>query len=134
MHWFSVGILFLILCSKTQAQSTTAPSIKIHADQRISKLLEHRAHWVDSVGSYEGFRIQIFSSSGALSKTEAIEEKAKFMTTYPGTTSYLVSQMPYFKVRVGDFRSRLDALKFYHEIRTTYPNAFVVPDKIVINK
>jgi hypothetical protein len=123
-------LYFLSALANAQENSFAGPNI--HTDPKITELMRYRAHWADSVGVYDGFRVQIFSSSGPLSKTQALEEKAKFMMAYPNVTPYLIPQMPYFKVRVGDFKERIEALRFYHEIKLTYPNAFVVPDEIII--
>ena len=37
---------------------------------------------------------------------------------------------PNFKLRVGDYRTRLEAEKMLHELRTAYPGCFVVPDEV----
>lgn len=113
-------------------QNALLPESPIHSQDQIQNLLHYRKHWADSVGTQNGFRVQIFSSSGPNSKTQALEERAKFIVSYPEKNAYLISQMPYFKVRVGDFRERMDALKFFAHIKPLYPNAFIVPDEIMI--
>jgi hypothetical protein len=37
---------------------------------------------------------------------------------------------PNFRVRVGDFRTKNEALKLYREIKSNYPVAFIVADEI----
>jgi len=39
-------------------------------------------------------------------------------------------QSPYYKVRVGDFRSRMDAEGFKQKIINDFPDSFVVKDEI----
>ena len=43
---------------------------------------------------------------------------------------YLIFQEPYYKVRIGDYRTKMEAEKFLNEIEQDYPNAFVVQDEI----
>lgn len=117
---------------QAKSQNTLFPKSTIYSNEQIQRLVEYRKNWADSIGTQSGFRVQVFSSSGPNSKTQALEERAKFLVTYPEKNAYLISQMPYFKVRVGDFRERMDALKFFAEIKPLYPNAFIVPDEITI--
>lgn len=43
---------------------------------------------------------------------------------------YRVFQTPNFKVRVGDFRTKVEATKFLLELKQDFPEAFIVEDKI----
>ena len=101
-------------------------------DPKIIQLVQYRHNWNDSVGTIPGYRVQIFQASGPNSRSFALEEKAKFIRFYEEVPIYMKAEMPYFKIRVGDFESRLTALGFMSEIKTLYPNAIVVPDDINI--
>jgi hypothetical protein len=48
--------------------------------------------------------------------------------------AYLLFQEPNYKVRIGDFRTQLDALGYMRKIQVAYPNAFIVYDKINLPK
>jgi hypothetical protein len=78
----------------------------------------------------DGWRVNIFFETGNNSKKLAMEAKAGFVQKYPNVPSYLVFQEPYYKIRVGDYRTQLEAEKFLKIIAAEYPNAFVVEDKI----
>lgn len=78
----------------------------------------------------EGWRIEIFFEAGNYSKKLATEAKAGFVEQYPEVPSYLIFQQPYYKVRVGDYRTKMEAEKFLNEIEMGYPQAFVVMDEI----
>jgi hypothetical protein len=39
-------------------------------------------------------------------------------------------QQPNFKIRVGDFKTRLEALKFLKEVQGLYSTAFIVKDDV----
>lgn len=78
----------------------------------------------------DGYRIQIFEESGNRSSTKAREVMAEFSVKYPDLAVYLTWQAPNFKVRVGDFGTRMEAEGFLNKIRKTYPIAWVIRDKI----
>lgn len=79
----------------------------------------------------EGFRIQIYNSSDRNAKEESAKVRQEFMNQFPEIVSYLIFAEPaYYKVRVGNFRSRTEAIKLYLKISRKFPNADMVPDII----
>jgi len=74
-----------------------------------------------------GYRVQIFFGS---KRKDALEVKADFLKKYPDINAYTKYDEPYFKVRVGDFRTQLKAQKLHKEISGNFPNAFIVNDLI----
>ena len=49
----------------------------------------------------------------------------QFMTEYPEIKAYLIFDEPNFKVKVGDFVSKLDAFVFMQKIKSLYPCAII---------
>ena len=78
-------------------------------------------------GKTKGFRVQIHFGS---EKAKALEVKTKYLTLHYETPVYLDYQQPYFKIRVGDFRTKLEAYKFLQTISGDFPGAFIVSDEI----
>ena len=76
----------------------------------------------------KGYRILIFSQSGNYSKNAAMEALENFQLLYPDEKVYLVFEEPYFKVKVGNFTSRIDASLYLKSIKADYPYAFVIKD------
>ena len=76
----------------------------------------------------QGYRIQIFQGS----VTEAKEVRSQFVATRAKDPVHLVQTRPYFAIRIGDFRTELDAYKRLMEIREIYPGAYVVADRIAL--
>jgi hypothetical protein len=77
-----------------------------------------------------GYRIQIFFSSGTGSKAQAIQVQNEFEAKYPEIACHLSFQSPNFKVRVGDFRTKLDAERAKALIIKDFPSAFITKDEI----
>jgi len=79
-----------------------------------------------------GYRIQVFSVSGVNSKDKINKEKAEYMLNNKSAIIYIVYQSPYFKLRIGDYRSKLQAYFYLQEIIKDYPFAFIVKDEVNI--
>lgn len=110
-------------------QTSYPGKVVVHQDSRIDKLLEkHRAF--GEKGKLEGYRVQIFFDSGNNSKNKAAARKGQFVARFPEVGAYLTFQSPNYKVRVGDFRTRMDAEGFKAKILNDFPDAFVVRDEI----
>jgi hypothetical protein len=60
----------------------------------------------------------------------AVEAKSHFVENHADIPCYLIFQEPYYKIRIGDFRTKVEAVKVLKEITAEYPNAFVVEDDI----
>ncbi|MFI5158167.1 MAG: SPOR domain-containing protein, partial [Sphingobacteriales bacterium] len=67
--------------------------------------------------SSNGYRIQIFSGPN---RKDAYSVQSKFQNRFPDTRTYLSYRDPNFKVKVGDFRSRLEAEKMIEEMKPAF--------------
>lgn len=97
-------------------------------DARINSLVNKHIAFNEKRETISGFRIQIFFDSGNNSKSRAVDVMNAFKGKYSKVAAYLTFQEPNYKIRVGDFRSRMDAQRFLHKITDAYPNAFIVKD------
>jgi hypothetical protein len=80
----------------------------------------------------QGFRIQVFSSSGV---DEATLMKDILTDKFIGDSVYVVYDAPVYKVRVGDFLNRYEANQRLPEFTEKgYRDAWIVPDRIVQRK
>jgi len=77
-----------------------------------------------------GYRIQIFFDSGLNSSDRARQARDEFSLLYPEIPAYVNWKAPNYRVRVGDFRTRLEAEKTLQMIIIDYPNAWVIKDEI----
>jgi hypothetical protein len=77
-----------------------------------------------------GYRIRIFSESGVGAKEEQQRVKARFLTLYPDIDAYYRYDEPFFKVYVGDCRTRSEVLQLMDRISRNFPNPFIVQDFI----
>jgi hypothetical protein len=100
-------------------------------------ILEHyRKHLVYNSRNrgIEGYRIRIYSDIGQGAKDEQLRVRARFLSLYPEIASYPDYEESYYKVYVGDYRTKRDALRVLRVISKDFPEAFIVEDIIVIEE
>ncbi len=83
-----------------------------------------------SPGKMEGFRVRIFFDNKQTARAESEQIVGDFSTKHPGIAVYRIYENPYFKVTVGDFRTKSEAVRFMHRVRRTYPQAFITREII----
>ena len=106
-----------------------AAQLKIVGDVAATQMVERHVELNQRVKTIPGYRVQIASFSGANSKTSAFNLRESFLTDYPTTQAYIVFDEPNFKVKVGDFRTRLEAYAFLQQIKETY-KGYIIRDNI----
>lgn len=77
--------------------------------------------------SQTGYRVQIFYG---LDRRETFSEQARFKTLYPRIQSYITYKEPNYYLRVGDFRTRLEAQNLLNELKPNFPTLFIFREKI----
>ena len=103
--------------------------VRVTGDVAVSQMVERHIELSSKVKTIPGYRVQIASFSGATSKTLAFDMRDRFVADYPEVQAYIVFDEPNFKVKVGDFRSRLEAYAFLQEIKEFY-KGYIVKDNI----
>ncbi|MBN8695433.1 MAG: SPOR domain-containing protein [Bacteroidetes bacterium] len=124
---FSVSLLFLLsfFSLSSFAQNDTG-KVEIIQDYKIKELQAKHIE-VNAKSPIDGYRIKIHFGSD---KTKAKEVKVKFMSKFPGIAAYEKYDQPNFNIRVGDFRTKLEAYKALKEIQPEFPSSFIVQDEI----
>jgi len=73
-----------------------------------------------------GYRVQIFFGK----REEAREKKLEFIKKYPEIGAYISYLAPNFRLRVGDFRTKIACEEFKREISEDFPASYIVKDKV----
>ena len=79
--------------------------------------------------SITGYRIRVFYDNGpqARVRSEMIE---KTLAGQFNAAVYRSFESPNYKVTVGDFRSKDEALRIYNALKGTYPTAYIIKETI----
>ena len=84
----------------------------------------------NAASSKAGYRIRVFydSQQSARGVSDAIAKSIS--NDYPDIRVYRTFDNPNFKVTVGDFRTKDEAIKVFTELKAIYPGAFLIRDNI----
>ena len=113
---------FIAIAFGANAQSG---HVTVKGDVAATQRVEKHVELSSKVKTIPGFRVQIASFSGINSKTNAFNLRDKFSLDFPETQAYIVYDEPNFKVKVGDFRTRLEAYVFLQHIRADFPGTII---------
>ena len=79
----------------------------------------------------DGYRIQITYTD---IRSDAYKSKGQMYKDFPELASYVEYEEPYYKLRIGDFKTRLEATYYMQQVTPLYSGAFIVKDKIRIKQ
>ncbi len=129
-----VVALFLLMAGALFAQDSLQTAHEdFIGDARIDTLLQLHELQNKKFPVIPGYRIQIYKESGNTALDKALTIRDKFEKRY-NVTAYITFNEPYYRVRVGDFRTRLEAIRFLEKIKRIYPLAWEIKDDIQIPK
>ena len=109
--------------------ATKKGTVVVHKDQRVENITEFVGRQKESIQGtkIDGYRIQIFFAE---SRTIAQSQKANFIRSYSYHKAYIDYLAPNYRVRVGNFRTRLQAEYLKQQLVSIYPTCIVLKDKI----
>lgn len=120
----AITLLLLWLVPNTKGQNRIG-KVEITGDVKISELVTKHIEFNERMQTVPGYRVQIAALSGANSRNQAFDLKRRFKAEYPDIEVYIIFTEPNFRVKVGDFTSKLDAYVFMQRIKDTYPGTIV---------
>ena len=128
MKRFLLLITFVALAYTGIAQSHG--SVNIEQDDRVEALVSKQRMLYRIDSSFSGYRIHIFMEIGNEALDNAKAVKAQFERAFPDIPIYLTYVEPYFRLRAGNFRNRVEAEKCLRRIKPKFKEAFVTADMI----
>lgn len=118
--------IFLVLPSR---QAGDDADVKVNQSDNIrSSMREHIA--ANSKRTIAGYRVRIFFDNKQTARAESENTLKKFNGLFPDVMAYRIYANPYFKVTVGDFRTKSEAMSLLTRIKGDFPSAFVVKENI----
>lgn len=136
MRFFLLTGFFILVQTALFAQAANEGRVVVIQDPLVDTVLQQYTNLRMKImenpdnKAIPGYRIQIFFDSGINSSDRARQARDAFLTLYPDVPAYVSWKAPNYRVRVGDFRNRLEAEKVLQSILAGYPNAWVIKDEI----
>src|ERR1044072_770259 len=126
-----ITAVLVLICGAAAAQDSSfaaasGGNVKVIKDSRIDILIKKQIYINTlAIRNQPGFRVQVITTN---KRNEAYDAKARVMQSYPEYRSYIDLQAPYFKVRIGDFKSREEATELRDRLSNMFTGGvFVVP-------
>ena len=114
------------------------PRVIVHQDSTITRLINDKIEGRERQAvEIQGYRVQIFSSNRQqTAKAEAFALEKRLQEMNLSENIYVLYNPPFWKVRIGDFRTQEDAQLLKEDLITRLPDlqgdTYVVRDKITV--
>lgn len=97
-------------------------------DKQIQAVTASAADSIDS--EINGFRVQVYKTSTML---DSKEKQTLYVEMFGENNVKLIFEEPFYKIRVGNFRTRNEAENFQDELlKNGFRSTIVVPDKVIV--
>ena len=121
-------ILFcIILFSSSNIFAQDSAGVTWLMEPKTEQLLQKKLELDKTKPSIQGYRVQLYYGGN---RSEALELKSKFAALFPEIETYLIYQQPYFRLRAGNYRTRIEAYKLFRKVEKEFPSVFIVNDEI----
>ncbi len=126
--------LLLITGLALKAQDSTV-AIVVHKDPRLDLLQQKQVEINTAIRksnarTARGFRLLVANTS---SREEAMAAKTKVYANFPELKAYLIYQAPSFKLKVGNFRTREEAVQYQKTLAIYFPKGLqIISDTIEV--
>ena len=120
-------ILFLIpifALSQSDTSYNSEGKITTINQKEINRLVSKYKRILKNTGGIEGWRIQIKFKS---KREDILPYQIRFTNLYPNIPAQIIFDSPYYKLTVGNFRTRNEALKVQNEISKRFAGSHPVP-------
>lgn len=114
----------------SKQEVTGGGSVRFFHDRRIEQVVSensisrnnNNATAAATTQISHGFRVQVFSSNRQrVAKDEAFRLESRLNEAFPGVGVYVSYTSPFWKVRIGDFKSKEEARLFTDELLRQFP-------------
>lgn len=121
----TIGFLKTMLITSmilTSYFSSFGQSQDLEQDSKFLEFLNEKRKINASVNVNDRWKIQIFTGNNETSRKTLNE----FRKEFKNVDATIIFQTPNYKVWAGNFRTRVEAERILQEIKTKYPDAFLI--------
>ena len=126
----SLILLFFPLLSMSQITNENKKIINVEYERGLDSLILKNQNIINKKDGILGWRVQLTFKS---TKEEIKKTRLNFIKLYPDIPTYLTYAPPYYRICVGNFRTKNEALKLNNFIRNNYIEAYPVQKIIPIS-
>lgn len=125
------GIVLVFILFATNGLLAQNGKVEIVKDARIDELVKQQGAVIPpaTVPQITGYRIQAFFDTD---KKLVEDARAKFLVAYPKVDTYIVYNAPNYFLKIGNFRTRLEAEKIKATIDRDFPTSIIMKELIYL--
>jgi hypothetical protein len=119
---------------KVVAPSETAAAAIVptnHVNEKVEILLDTLAAANKNIKYAQGYRILVYTGND---RKTAFDLRKTVVNRLPEEREYLTYVQPTFKLKIGDFYTRMEANEVLQQIRYIAPNASIISEQINVNR
>lgn len=126
-------VLSVIFMAEAVSAQADSGNIMVYKDPRLNLLVKKQAQINEettrnSRRSMPGYRLQIVNTTD---RNKAIDAKTKVYQLYPELKAYLLFQSPYYRIRVGNFKTRAEAEGYVRSLQRDFPGSIFIMKDII---
>ena len=129
LNKYSLILLSFFLFGGTYLFAQDEGSLTIQSSESIKQIIAKKKAYNKSVKKVKGYRIQIFFGS----ENGSYSARDKFRAAFPKPFIKIQNFPPDWKVRVGNYKTRLEADRELIDIKKIFPGAIVLSEMINIS-
>lgn len=116
--------LLIMIALPGWLSSAQAQEVQLNESPAVAELCHNWVNANRTTPRVEGWRAQILSTTD---RQKADEARERFRLSYPDVPADWTHEKPYYKVRAGAFRTRLEAVAFITQL-FDFPGAYPAKD------
>ena len=116
----------------TSAYNADYTTVYIVQDESLNVLMQKHVELNSEIKYMPGYRLQVFFSSSREARTEALQIQKRFRIQYPEVGVYVEYKAPYWRVQIGDFKTKAEVVRWQKTLIDKYPNSWVKREMVLI--
>ncbi len=102
-----------------------------HVNDKVASLLDTLASSNKNIKYAQGYRILVYTGND---RKTAFDLRKTVVNQLPEDRDYLTYVQPTFKLKIGDYFTRMEANQALQQIKPIAPNASIVADQVNVNR
>lgn len=117
-----------------QNTSSKSGTVYVIQDAALNALINKHILLTDYLTHTPGYRLQVFFNSSRTARVEAEKIQKRFKTGMLILPVYLEYKAPFWKVKLGDFQTKNEALRMKKKLAKDFPNSWIIKEMIQIKE
>lgn len=119
------AFVLVVVLAVTVGVLSAQKQVVIVEDPGVTRMVEQYTQENKARQVLDGWRVQILATPDRQNLDRSLQV---FQSRFPNLTADWVHHNPYYKIRVGAFTTKLEAMRLLYLLKPEYPGAYLVAD------